>query len=97
MNADRSRIILLEPVGESSLPPKGQTPRLASLEGKVVGFLDEGDMAPYLGRFRDILRELAGPADMPYWHKPLMSKPSPQGLLDEVAERCDSVIVGYAH
>lgn len=97
MTKTRRPIVLLEPVGESSLAPRGLAPRLASLEGKVIGFLDEGDMSPYLERFRAILRDLARPAEVAYWRKPLMSKPSPSTLLEEVAERCDAVIVGYAH
>ena len=92
-----SRLVLLDPVGVSSLQAQGLASRMAELDGRIIGFLDEGLMARYVPQFGELIRTWCTPADLPYWRKPLMSKPSPQALLEEVAGRCDGVILGYAH
>lgn len=89
-------LIVLDPVGETRFSQERDllSERAVTLDGKVVGFLDDGVSGDYFERFQELIRERFEPREMPYWRKPLSSAPSPEGLIAEVADHCDTVIVG---
>lgn len=92
----RKPLTVLNPVGETRFAHQEDrlSERAATLDGKVLGFVDDGISADYFARFQELIRERFEPREMPYWKKPLLSAPSPIELIEEVAARCDAVIVG---
>jgi len=88
------RFRFLEPIAETK--PKGWSPapRLADLNGKVVGLLDNGktnaqalldDIAVLLGQSYQLARVVRE-------RKASYSRVSPKELIDRLAERCDLVL-----
>ena len=78
--------------------PQAFTPaaRLASLEGKVLGILDNGKAKSdlLLREVQELLRTEAGVKDLIVLRKPSAYRPAPDEQLDELARRTDAVITG---
>jgi hypothetical protein len=71
---------------------------LDELRGKTIGLVDDGWGGKWCRQFFDRIGELfterCGVAEVVHLEKPLLSKPSPDSLLDEVVARCDAAVVG---
>lgn len=71
---------------------------LDDLRGKTIGLVDDGWGGNWCHQFFEKLGELftekCGAAQVLHWEKPLLSKPSPDVLLEEVAAKCDAAVVG---
>ena len=87
---------VLNPVGETRYQEAKDrlAPRPSTLEGKVVGFLDDGAGQAYFDRLAELLHDICRPAAIVKRVKPLLSAPSPRSLLEEMAQKCDVVVVG---
>ncbi|MDP2954064.1 MAG: hypothetical protein Q8O76_12200 [Chloroflexota bacterium] len=90
------KLVVLEPVGEVKAPAKEQalSPRLEALEGKVIGILDDGFPDRLLRPLEQLLRERFEGVRTLFWMKPSLSAPAPSAMLDEIAQKCDAVVVG---
>ncbi|MFC1919972.1 hypothetical protein ACFLWX_04195 [Chloroflexota bacterium] len=93
------RIVILDPVGEVELGSKEREIRPESLNGKVIGILDDG----LGGTAHDTLNAIEQLAKVKfqdvqtlYWKKPYLSQPSPLTLIDEIAQSVDVAVVGVA-
>jgi hypothetical protein len=84
-------------------PTDGPAPRAfspadrpASLEGKVIGILDNGKAKSdlLLRGVQELLRTEAGIKDLLVLRKPSAYRPAPDEQLDELARRADAVITG---
>ena len=88
--------ILLDPTSERQLAQRPRVPRLASLDGVTIGFLDiskaRGD------RFLDRLQQrLAGAgATVRRYRKPTFTKPAPVDLRQQIAVQCGAVVEALA-
>ncbi len=87
-------LVVLDPTSEATTESATLAPRLDSLTGKVLGLLDNSKLNA--DRFLDLLqRELAERyelADVVRARKPSASRVCPDGLVQELAGRCDAVI-----
>ena len=88
--------VLLDPTSEREPSTRERAPRLASLEGKVVGLLDiakpRGDV--FLDRLSELLQERGVRVER--YAKPTFTKPAPADLRHEIATKCDVVIEALA-
>jgi hypothetical protein len=88
--------VLLDPTSERAPSTRERAPRLASLEGKVVGLLDiakpRGDV--FLDRLSELLQERGVRVER--YAKPTFTKPAPADLRHEIATKCDVVIEALA-
>ncbi|MBI2919117.1 MAG: hypothetical protein HYY01_14175 [Chloroflexi bacterium] len=87
---------VLNPVGETRYEEMKDrlAPRPHTLEGKVIGFVDDGAGQAYFDRIAELLHDICRPAAIVKRVKPLLSSPSPQALLEDIRQRCDVVVVG---
>jgi hypothetical protein len=93
-------LIVLNPVGVSAGQPAamhtGLAPRLPELASRVVGIVDDGlaGAEPYLRGVGDLLVAAHPGLQVRYWRKPILSRPSPPALVEEVVRVCDGVVIG---
>lgn len=92
-------MIVLNPMGRvaAAKTEGGLAPRLEQFEGSVIGIIDDGfaNSAEFLRGVEEILRVRFENCKTQYWDKPILSRPSPDSLIEE-AQACDAVIVGIA-
>jgi len=88
--------IYLDPTSERAATKRPRAPRLASLEGRLVGLLDiskpRGDV--FLDRLQARLEEQG--LRVARFGKPTFTKPAPIDLRHDIATRCDAVIEALA-
>ena len=93
------RIVILDPVGEVEINPDEREIRPESLNGKVIGILDDGlggTAHDTLKALEELAKASFQDAQTLYWKKPHLSQPSPSALIDEIARSVDVAIVGVA-
>ncbi len=87
-------LVVLDPTNSAEFTQASLAPRLASLDGKVVGFLDNSKLNA--DRFLSLLeQELSGRyqlAGVVRARKPSGSRVCPEETLSDLASRCDAVI-----
>jgi hypothetical protein len=90
------KLVLVSPVNEPVPTDSVLAPRLAALDGKRLGLLDNSK--PKAGRLLDavatILHAQYGFTAMVRLCKPSASKPAAPEVIDELAKTCDLVLVG---
>lgn len=89
-----NRLVILDPtVGPVSRPVR-MAPRLDTLEGKVIGLLDnsKANSDHFLAYLQETLRRQHGVAEFLPRQKRGASGVTPAELLDELAGRCDAVV-----
>ena len=88
--------VLLDPTHERQLAVRPRVPRLESIEGRTVGFLDiskaRGDV--FLDRLQE--RFEARGAKVLRYMKPTFTKPAPVDLRHQIATQCDAVVEALA-
>ena len=86
-------LTVVNPTSQSSAATPRLAPPLPSLEGRLVGLLDNGkaNSDRLLGRIEAILRERHGVREVIRRQKPDFSRPAPAALLAEL-RACDAVI-----
>lgn len=90
-------IQVLNPTGKANVPEVAMAPRPDSLEGKVVGLLDntKANADVFLSRVEELLREKFRVAEIMRRRKPTASRAMPDGMLEELTTRCDLVINAF--
>ena len=90
------RTLVYDPTAPISNAPRGSTPALDGLAGKVVGFIDNAK--PNFNHLVDDLAELLiakyGVASVVKRAKRSASVPAPAEVINELAGCCDVVITG---
>lgn len=91
-----NRFRFLNPEGEAEIPPEYRriSPRVDDLRGKTVGMLDDGACRLFMERLQELMARQYPDVKTRYWKKPLLSKPAPLELIDEIARSADVSIVG---
>ena len=92
----QSEIVVLDPSGHTWQALPGSARRVASLSGLTIGILDNA--APNTGYLMDRVGELLvqrhAAAGTVTRRKDNFSRPAPARTLDDLAARCDAVVVG---
>lgn len=86
-------ISVLDPTSEEMVATSQTTARLTSLQGRVIGLLDNGKIRVHelLNFIETLLRTEQGVADVLRFKKPDASRPVPSEVLAEM-KVCDAVI-----
>ena len=89
---------LLDPTSQGDAPAKCLSPRLDSLDGKVMGLLNitKNGSDIFLDRIAELMQERFDLAEVIQVKKPTFTRPAPTELLAELAEQADFVIEGLA-
>jgi hypothetical protein len=89
-------MLIVNPVAAHDSQPRQSRRALDSLEGKVVGFID--DAKPNFNHLVDDLAELLiasyGVSKVVKRRKRVSSYAAPEAMIDELAQECDVVITG---
>jgi hypothetical protein len=88
--------VLLDPTAELNPVARGVLPRLASLEGKTVAFLDIAK--PRGDKLLDRLEQRFGERGIAVirYSKPTMTRVAPLELKQKIATECDAVVEALA-
>jgi len=89
--------IVLSPQPE--LFPRGGTlaPRLDTLRGKTIAFLDYNKLQPrnrYFDLLGELLKQREGVKDVIYAQKPFFTRPAREEVLKPLMARADAVVTG---
>ena len=87
---------ILDPVGPTTATTRTLAPRPASLQGAVIGVLDNSkpNADVLLGRVAERLAERTPGASIRRWQKPGASHPA--AMIDEIAAGADVLLTGSA-
>jgi hypothetical protein len=85
---------LLDPTDTGNENVKVLAPRLNTLEGKVVGFLDnkKGNGLLLMTRISDVLKEKYGIKEAVFTSKKIFSRTAEEEVIQRLATECDAVI-----
>ena len=88
--------VLVNPTTEASIAPFDGAPRLPTLAGTRLGIIDDSkkNADVLLEELAEVLRTRYEIADVKWHRKPSASRPADPAAIRELAESCDSVIVG---
>jgi hypothetical protein len=89
-------MIILSPKGVAEERVVPMMEPLDSLEGKVIGIVDNGhhNGTPVLEAVRDLLLSRYGVSRVVLRKKPWISQPAPDALYQEMRGSCDAVLAG---
>jgi hypothetical protein len=89
---------ILDPVGSTSAASRALATRPASLEGAVIGVLDNSkpNARVLLEAVARALARQAGARDVRVWRKPGASIAATAAVLDEIAAQCGAVLTASA-
>ncbi|MDQ1495937.1 MAG: hypothetical protein QOG69_2420 [Actinomycetota bacterium] len=91
-------IRILDPTGETRPPARHLAARVATLEGKVVGFLDNNkpNVGPLFDTLEQELRREFGVKDVIRRQKPQAPIPVGEEHIRDFLERCQAVVLAMA-
>jgi hypothetical protein len=97
MAQDRGKFIVLSPQPEFF--PKGGAlaPRLDTLRGKTIAFLDNNKLQPrnrYFSLLAELFKGREGVKDVIQAHKPFFTRPAREEILKPIMAQADAVITG---
>ena len=86
----------LDPRGSINPENHPLIPRLDSLEGKVIGIIDNGqsNSTAMFQELTQLIQEKFHPAEVIFRTKPTHMQGAPKTLMEELINRCDAVITG---
>lgn len=89
---------LLDPLDHGSKSAKYPAPRLDTLNGKTMGLLNIGKNGSdvFLERVEELICGEFDVAEVVHVNKPTFTRPAPDELIIQLANRCDFVIEGLA-
>ena len=91
-------VSLLNPLAEGDITSKYLAPRLDTLNGKTMGLLNIGKNGSdvFLQRVEELMCEEFDVAEVVHADKPTFTRPAPDELIIQLANRCDFVVEGLA-
>jgi hypothetical protein len=93
-----SAMDLLDPIGDTAATARTLAPRPASLQGAVIGVLDNSkpNARVLLEGVARVLAAKLGARDVRVWRKPGASVGATAAVLDEIAAQCGAVLTASA-
>lgn len=90
------KLFMLDPRVSVKIDDRSLVPGLDTLEGRVVGILDNGqaNSTPMFHELAVLLRERYRPAEVILRKKPTHMQGAPKAMIEELVSRCDAVITG---
>lgn len=87
---------MLDPRADVLLENHPLVPALESLEGKVLGILDNGqaNSSPMFDELARLLEQGSRAVEVVVRKKPTHMQGAPEPMIEELASRCDAVITG---
>ena len=89
-----AKMVLLDPTVEALPDNTNMAPRLLDLNGKVLGLLANGkrNSDALLEAVTSLLQDTYEVKEVVRLNKRDVSRPAPQGIIDELVGKCDAVI-----
>jgi hypothetical protein len=86
----------LDPRGSVKPEDRPLMPGLDTLEGKVLGIIDNGqaNSTTMFQELAQLIQEQFRPAEVIFRTKPTHMQGAPKALMEELVSRCDAVITG---
>jgi hypothetical protein len=93
-----SAMDILDPIGDTAATARTLAPRPASLQGAVIGVLDNSkpNARVLLEGVARVLAAKLGARDVRVWRKPGASVGATAAVLDEIAAQCGAVLTASA-
>ena len=90
------KLLMLDPRADVLLENHPLVPALETLEGKVLGILDNGqaNSSPMFDELAQLVREKLHVAEVIVRKKPTHMQGAPGPMIDELVSRCDAVVTG---
>jgi hypothetical protein len=87
---------MLDPRASANTKDRPLVPGLDTLEGKVVGIIDNGqaNSTTMFQELAKLLEEKYRPAEVLFKTKPTHMQGAPKAIMEEFVSRCDAVITG---
>ena len=94
MVIEATKMVLLDPTVEALPDHTNMAPRLLDLNGKVLGLLANGkrNSDALLDAVVSLLQDTYEVKEVVRLNKRDVSRPAPQGIVDELVGKCDAVI-----
>ena len=94
MVIEATKLVLLDPTVEALPDNTNMAPRPLDLNGKVLGLLANGkrNSDQLLDAVASLLQDTYQLKDVVRVNKRDVSRPAPQGIVDELVGKCDAVI-----
>ena len=91
-----ARLKMLDPRGSVNTKDRPLVPGLDTLEGKVIGIIDNGqaNSTTMFQELAKLLQQKYRPAEVLFKTKPTHMQGAPKPVMDEFVRRCDAVITG---
>jgi hypothetical protein len=91
-----ARLAFLDPRVAVNPEDRRVAPGLDTLEGKVVGIIDNGqsNSTAMFHELAALIQERYRPAEVIFRTKPTHMQGAPTALMDDIVRRCDAVITG---
>jgi hypothetical protein len=89
-------IKFLDPRGTVNPGDRSLVPGLDTLEGKVIGIIDNGqsNSTAMFQELVKLLQEKSNAREIIFRTKPTHMQGAPKAIMDEIVSRCDAVITG---
>jgi hypothetical protein len=86
----------LDPRGSVNPEDRPPVPGLDTLEGKVIGIIDNGqsNSTTMFQELAQLIQQKFHPAQVIFRTKPTHMQGAPKALMEELVNRCDAVITG---
>ena len=91
-----AKLRMLDPRASANPGERPVVPGLATLEGKVIGIIDNGqsNSTAMFKELVQLLQKTFRPGEVIFKTKPTHMQGAPKGMMEEMVSRCDAVITG---
>ena len=98
MSQTAARLLLVHPASEDQPIMFQLAPRLASLDGKTIGLIDNRKRHSdvFLARLQELMKERYGVTGFEYYTKDSASIATPEEVMASLVAKCDAVIHAIA-
>jgi hypothetical protein len=91
-----AKLKFLDPRGSVKPEERPLAPGLDSLQGKVIGIIDNGqsNSTSMFHELSEFIKEKFSAAEVLFKTKPTHMQGAPKAMMEEIVNRCDAVITG---